>query len=185
MVTLQGMIGQELVEPGPLGPRSVLRSCFMDCAKASRKIPSHFRIPPLGHLGPLFTRTILNVDLATLAVMLPQIDTICLRSGREFWSYDFAGPSDLANVCSAFFDARTTEIATFKMSTICCNSCNDAERGGMSIMVLPIAGTVIMGVGLRLTPKGVDGPPDPTVDAPVLDPTDEGGLATPVCCGPE
>ena len=89
MVTLQGMIGQELVEPGPLGPRSVLRSCFMDCAKASRKIPSHFRIPPLGHLGPLFTRTILNVDLATLAVVLHQIDTICHKFWREFWGVIF------------------------------------------------------------------------------------------------
>ena len=46
------------------------------------------------------------------------------------------------------------------------------------------AGTVIMGVGLRAAPKGVDGPPNSTVGAPVLDSTDEGALETPVCFGP-
>ena len=35
-------------------------------------------------------------------------------------------------------------------------------------------GTVIMGVGLRPIPKGVEEPPNPTVGAPVLDPTCEG-----------
>ena len=45
------------------------------------------------------------------------------------------------------------------------------------------AGTVTMGVGLRPTPKGVDGPPTPTVGAPVLDPTDEGALVITDCCG--
>jgi len=33
------------------------------------------------------------------------------------------------------------------------------------------AGDVTMGAGLRPTTKGVDEPPDPTVRAPVLDPT--------------
>ena len=40
------------------------------------------------------------------------------------------------------------------------------------------AGDVAMGVGLRPTPKGVEPPPDPTVRAPDLDPTDERGVET-------
>ena len=46
------------------------------------------------------------------------------------------------------------------------------------------AGNVTMGVGLRPTSKGVDEPPNPTVGAPVLDPTDEGALGIADCCGP-
>ena len=38
------------------------------------------------------------------------------------------------------------------------------------------AGNVAMGVGLRLTTKGVDEPPDPKVCAPTPEPTDEGEL---------
>ena len=37
------------------------------------------------------------------------------------------------------------------------------------------AGNVIMVTGLRATAKAVDHPPEPTIGAPVLDPTDEGG----------
>ena len=37
------------------------------------------------------------------------------------------------------------------------------------------AGNVTMGAGLRPTTKGVDEPPDPTVCAPVLDPTEVAG----------
>src|SRR3954471_18501711 len=37
------------------------------------------------------------------------------------------------------------------------------------------AGDVAMGAGLRPKAKGLDKPPDPTVRAPVLDPTEEGG----------
>ncbi len=48
-------------------------------------ITSHFLIPPSGHLEPLFIRTILNVGPSTLAVVLPQIDPICPKSGRELW----------------------------------------------------------------------------------------------------
>jgi len=47
------------------------------------------------------------------------------------------------------------------------------------------AGTVTRGVGLRPTPKGVEGPPNPTVGAPVLDPTDEGALVISDCSSPE
>jgi len=53
--------------------------------RARARTPSHFRIPSSGHLGPIFSRTILNVGLATSAVVLTQIDPICHKSGREFW----------------------------------------------------------------------------------------------------
>ena len=52
--------------------------------RARETITAHFRIPPSGHLGPLFTRTILNVALATPPVALPQVSPICPKSGREF-----------------------------------------------------------------------------------------------------
>src|SRR6516162_3046024 len=39
-------------------------------------------------------------------------------------------------------------------------------------------GDVAMGAGLRPKAKGLDKPPDPTVRAPVLDPTDERGVET-------
>ncbi len=45
-------------------------------------------------------------------------------------------------------------------------------------------GNVTRGVGLRPTPKGVEEPPNPTVGAPVLDPTDEGALGIVDCYGP-
>ena len=40
------------------------------------------------------------------------------------------------------------------------------------------AGDVTMGAGLRPRAKAMDEPPDPTVRAPVLDPTDERGVET-------
>src|SRR5512135_1704754 len=40
------------------------------------------------------------------------------------------------------------------------------------------AGDVAMGAGLRPEAKAADEPPDPTVRAPVLDPTDERGVET-------
>ena len=40
------------------------------------------------------------------------------------------------------------------------------------------AGDVTMGAGLRPRAKVMDEPPDPTVRAPVLDPTDERGVET-------
>ena len=46
------------------------------------KITSHFRISSSGHLTTIFTYTILNVGLPTLAVL--QIDPICPKSEREF-----------------------------------------------------------------------------------------------------
>ena len=52
--------------------------------RARETITSHFRIPSSRHLEPTFTRTILNVGFATLAVLLHQIDSICPKSGREF-----------------------------------------------------------------------------------------------------
>ena len=52
--------------------------------RARERITSHFRIPSLSHLEPIFTRKILNVGFATPAVLLPQIDSIWLKSGREF-----------------------------------------------------------------------------------------------------
>ncbi len=52
--------------------------------RARETITSHFRIPSSGHLEPFFTRTILNVGFATPAVLLPQIDSIWPKSGREF-----------------------------------------------------------------------------------------------------
>ena len=52
--------------------------------RARERITPHFRIPSSGHLEPIFTRTILNVGLPTLAVVLTQIDSICPKSGREF-----------------------------------------------------------------------------------------------------
>jgi hypothetical protein len=58
--------------------------------RARAKITSNFRIPSSGHLGPIFTHTIFNVDHATLPVMLPQIDPICHKSEREFWEVIFA-----------------------------------------------------------------------------------------------
>ncbi len=48
-------------------------------------ITSHFRIPPAGHLGPLFARTNLNVGMPTLAGVLPQTGPICPKCEREFW----------------------------------------------------------------------------------------------------
>jgi hypothetical protein len=40
------------------------------------------------------------------------------------------------------------------------------------------AGNVIMGAGLRASAKGLELPPDPTVGAPVPDPTDEKAVET-------
>ena len=53
--------------------------------RARETISSNFRIPSSGHLEPIFPRKILNVGFATPEVLLPQIDTICPKSGREFW----------------------------------------------------------------------------------------------------
>ena len=53
--------------------------------RARQTIPSHFHIPSSGQLGPIFTRTILNVGHATPPVVFPQIDTIRPKSGYEFW----------------------------------------------------------------------------------------------------
>jgi hypothetical protein len=44
--------------------------------RARETITSHFRIPPSGHLGPIFSRKILSVDLSTSAVLLHQRDPI-------------------------------------------------------------------------------------------------------------
>jgi len=52
--------------------------------RARETITSHFRIPSSGHLEPTFTHKILNVGFATPAVLLPQIDSILPKSGREF-----------------------------------------------------------------------------------------------------
>ena len=52
--------------------------------RARERITSHFRIPSSSHLEPIFTRKILNVAFATPAVLLPQIDSIWPKSGREF-----------------------------------------------------------------------------------------------------
>ena len=66
--------------------RTECRDHFSLIALRAREIiTSHFRIPPSGQLGPIFTCTILNVGMATLAVVLTQIDPICPKSGREFW----------------------------------------------------------------------------------------------------
>ncbi len=46
-------------------------------------ITSRCRISPSGQLGLVFTRTILSVGLAILAVVLPLIDPIFPKSGRE------------------------------------------------------------------------------------------------------
>ena len=62
-----------------------LRHVMFPMFRARETITSHFHIPSSGHLGPIFTRKILNVDLATPAVVLPQIDPICPKPGREFW----------------------------------------------------------------------------------------------------
>jgi len=56
-----------------------------DMLRARESITPHFRFPSSGHLEPIFTRKILNVGFATSVVLLPQIDPICLKSGREFW----------------------------------------------------------------------------------------------------
>jgi len=48
------------------------------CPSPGSPHQARFCIPPLGHLGRRFTRTILNEDAATLAVMLPQIDPLFL-----------------------------------------------------------------------------------------------------------
>jgi hypothetical protein len=53
--------------------------------RARETITSYFRIPSSGHLGPIFIRNILNVGLAMLAVLFPQIRPICHKSGYEFW----------------------------------------------------------------------------------------------------
>jgi len=58
--------------------------------RARAKITSHFRISSSGHLRPIFTHTILNVGLPTLAVVLPQVDPICPKSEREFCEVIFA-----------------------------------------------------------------------------------------------
>jgi len=42
--------------------------------RARTTIISHFRISSSGQLGPIFTRTILTVGLATSPLVLPQID---------------------------------------------------------------------------------------------------------------
>ena len=53
--------------------------------RARQTIPSHFPILASGQLGPIFTLIILNVGHATPPVVLPQIDPIRPKSGREFW----------------------------------------------------------------------------------------------------
>ncbi len=58
--------------------------------RARAKITSHFRIPSSCHLGPIFTRTILNVGFATPAVVLPQIAPIWHKAGSEFLEVIFA-----------------------------------------------------------------------------------------------
>jgi len=78
-----------LLEPTTLQPRCELTPFYQDIhasvtVRARETITSHFRIPPSGHLGPFFTRTILNVGVATLAGVFPQINPICPKSGREF-----------------------------------------------------------------------------------------------------
>ena len=52
--------------------------------RARERITSHFRIPSSSQIEPIFTHTILNVGFATPAVVLPQIDSIWHKSGREF-----------------------------------------------------------------------------------------------------
>jgi len=42
--------------------------------RARAKIPFCFCIPSSGQVGPIFTRTIINVFLAMPAIVLPQID---------------------------------------------------------------------------------------------------------------
>ena len=54
------------------------------------KITTHFHISYSGHLRPIFTRTILNVGLSTLAVVFLQIDPIWPKSEREFCEVIFA-----------------------------------------------------------------------------------------------
>ncbi len=45
---------------------------------------AHVYISSSGHLEPIFPRKILNVGIATPAVLLLQIDTIWPKSRREF-----------------------------------------------------------------------------------------------------
>jgi len=59
-------------------------TCKLIHIRARVIILSHFRIPSSSHLEPIFTHTILNVGFATPAVVLTQIDSICLKSGRQF-----------------------------------------------------------------------------------------------------
>ncbi len=48
MVTLQNLLGQQLVGPaGPLVPRSALRSCFMDCAEVHVMLSEALQRPPI------------------------------------------------------------------------------------------------------------------------------------------
>ncbi len=65
--------------------QALLNMTMLVLLRARETITSHFRIPPSGQLGPIFTRTILGVGLATPAVALHQSDPTCPKSGREFW----------------------------------------------------------------------------------------------------
>ncbi len=73
--------------------------------RAHETITSHFRFPPSGHLGPIFTRKIHNVGLATPAALLPQVDPIFPKSGREFWEViisrilQYVSQEALAQIC--------------------------------------------------------------------------------------
>ena len=66
--------------------RTECRDHFSLLALRAREIiTSHFRIPPSGQLGPIFTPTILSVGLATPAVVLHQSDPTWPKFWREFW----------------------------------------------------------------------------------------------------
>ena len=74
-------------EPNRLSPKILALCQDPDnelILRARERIPSHFRIPSSGHLGPIFPRKILNVAFATPAVSLTQLDSIWPKSGREF-----------------------------------------------------------------------------------------------------
>jgi len=61
--------------------------------RARERIPSHFRLPSLSHLEPIFTRKILNVGFGYACGFAPS-DRLNLAKiwARILGSYSFASP---------------------------------------------------------------------------------------------
>ncbi len=84
------------VQIRPKSWRDFVQVIFFQVLRARATITSHFRIPPLGHLGPIFTRKILSVGLG-YACGFAHSDRPNLTQtwARILGGYCFANPKDL------------------------------------------------------------------------------------------